>query len=128
MTEEEAERAAESERVGRERETGEAELMDEILEAEHVLSAPPPTTPRRSQRMVFVSYFILSIALIHAQTSVLIVCFIKMQMPTPNVQATHGTGGTPSPSKLQPHEAGTSKRGRPKLPVRKFKVPRKTGL
>ncbi|KAL1811651.1 hypothetical protein ACET3Z_021716 [Daucus carota] len=99
ITEEEAERAVEIERVGRERETGEAKLMDEILEAEHVVSAPPPTTPRRSQRMVF--------------------------MPTPNVQATHGTGGTPSPSKLQPHEAGTNKRGRPKLPVRKFKVPRK---
>nr|XP_017247273.1 PREDICTED: uncharacterized protein LOC108218707 [Daucus carota subsp. sativus] len=98
MTEEEAERAAEIERVGKERETEEAELMDEILEAEHVVSAPPPTTPRT----VF--------------------------MPTPNVEATHGTGGTPSPSKLQPHEPGTSKRGRPKLPMRKFKVPRKKGL
>ena len=44
MSEQKVKRNAQMERVGKEMETSEAQLMDDILEAENMMNAPPRTT------------------------------------------------------------------------------------
>lgn len=51
VNEEEAEINDEMDRAERERETGEAQLMEEAFMNDFEVNAPPPATPRRSQRL-----------------------------------------------------------------------------
>ncbi|KAK1377185.1 hypothetical protein POM88_033378 [Heracleum sosnowskyi] len=114
MTEQEVEIREEIERAETEKETGEAQLMED---AEMEMNAAP-TTPRRSQRIE-----------VESQSPTTPRRSQRFQfMPTPNVQQSHAQNGTPPASRPPSHV--TCRRGRPKIPVKRgrpvnaFKAPR----
>ncbi|KAL1832957.1 hypothetical protein ACET3Z_002608 [Daucus carota] len=91
-----------------EEQTGEAELMDEAMRNEELFT-PPPTTPRRSQRIAQGSQ--TSSHEVNTSKSVF--------MPTPGMERTSPTAGTPMADNPR------TSRKKSKGPVKSFTAPRK---